>query len=47
MSLVPQVQYKVFSEFGLNDTQIRNWFNGPAFLTWSRGQARLSAWCMP
>ena len=34
-----QVQYKVFSQFGLNDTQIRNWFNGPAFLTWSRGQA--------
>lgn len=33
-----EVQYKVFQHFGLNDTQIRTWFNGPAFLTWSRGQ---------
>eukprot|EP00040_Diaphanoeca_grandis_P011341 m.58045 g.58045 ORF g.58045 m.58045 type:complete len:883 (+) comp22488_c0_seq2:20-2668(+) len=33
-----EVQYKVFLKFGLNDTEIRNWFNGPAFLTWSRGQ---------
>ena len=33
-----EVQYKVFQQFGLNDTQIRTWFNGPAFLTWSRGQ---------
>ena len=28
----------VFQKFGLNDTEIRDWFNGPAFLTWSRGQ---------
>ena len=33
-----EVQYKVFSSFGLNDTEIRQWFNGPALLTWSRGQ---------
>jgi len=33
-----EVQYKVFTQFGLNDTTIRSWFNGPALLTWSRGQ---------
>jgi hypothetical protein len=33
-----EVQYKVFTQLGLNDTTIRTWFNGPAFLTWSRGQ---------
>lgn len=33
-----EVQYKVFQSLGLNDTTIRGWFNGPAFLTWSRGQ---------
>jgi hypothetical protein len=33
-----EVQYKVFQSFGLNDTTIRTWFNGPALLTWSRGQ---------
>ena len=33
-----EVQYKVFSQFGLDDMTIRSWFNGPAFLTWSRGQ---------
>ena len=33
-----EVQYKVFQKFGLNDTTIRSWFNGPALLTWSRGQ---------
>ena len=33
-----EVQYKVFTKFGLNDTTIRSWFNGPALLTWSRGQ---------
>eukprot|EP00937_MAST-01D_sp_MAST-1D-sp2_P006168 g6168.t1 len=33
-----EVQYKVFRKFGLNDTEIRSWFNGPALLTWSRGQ---------
>ena len=33
-----EVQWKVFSALGLNDTNIRGWFNGPAFLTWSRGQ---------
>ena len=33
-----EVQYKVFSALGLDDVTIRSWFNGPAFLTWSRGQ---------
>ena len=33
-----EVQYKVFTALGLNDTTIRTWFNGPALLTWSRGQ---------
>ncbi len=30
--------YQVFSALGLDDFTIRSWFNGPAFLTWSRGQ---------
>ena len=38
-----EVQYKVFESFGLNDTEIRGWFNGPAFLTWSRGQNEYGA----
>ena len=25
-------------QFGLTDMEVRNWTNGPAFLTWSRGQ---------
>ena len=33
-----EVQYKVFKSFGLDDLTIRSWFNGPALLTWSRGQ---------
>ena len=34
-----EIQYKVFTEqFGLTDMEVRNWTNGPAFLTWSRGQ---------
>jgi Alpha-N-acetylglucosaminidase (NAGLU) C-terminal domain/Alpha-N-acetylglucosaminidase (NAGLU) tim-barrel domain len=33
-----EIQYKVFRQLGLTDTDIRSWFNGPAFLTWSRGQ---------
>ena len=35
-----EVQYKVLTspQFGLTDMQVRNWTNGPAFLTWSRGQ---------
>jgi len=33
-----EVQYKVFEKLGLSDIEIRSWFNGPAFLTWSRGQ---------
>ena len=32
-------RYRVFTEqFGLTDMEVRNWTNGPAFLTWSRGQ---------
>eukprot|EP00658_Telonema_sp_P-2_P047919 TRINITY_DN3647_c0_g1_i2.p1 TRINITY_DN3647_c0_g1~~TRINITY_DN3647_c0_g1_i2.p1 ORF type:complete len:691 (+),score=111.68 TRINITY_DN3647_c0_g1_i2:158-2230(+) len=31
-------RYKVFRKYGLTDSEIRAWFNGPAFLTWSRGQ---------
>lgn len=37
-----EVQYKVFAEFGLEDGDIREFFNGPAFLTWSRGQSMQS-----
>jgi Alpha-N-acetylglucosaminidase (NAGLU) tim-barrel domain/Alpha-N-acetylglucosaminidase (NAGLU) N-terminal domain len=33
-----EIQYQVFSELGVKDHEIRSWFNGPAFLTWSRGQ---------
>ena len=34
-----EIQYKIFTEqFGLVDSEVRNWTNGPAFLTWSRGQ---------
>ncbi|KAG7360271.1 alpha-N-acetylglucosaminidase (NAglu) tim-barrel domain containing protein [Nitzschia inconspicua] len=33
-----EIQYQVFSKLGVRDHDIRSWFNGPAFLTWSRGQ---------
>jgi hypothetical protein len=33
-----EIQYKTLAGFGLDDLTIRSWFNGPAFLTWSRGQ---------
>ena len=34
-----EVQYKVLTEhFGVPDAAVRNWTNGPAWLTWSRGQ---------
>lgn len=33
-----QVQWKVFRKLGVKDEDIRSWFNGPGFLTWSRGQ---------
>ena len=32
------IQYNVYKQLGLSDVDIRMWFNGPAFLTWSRGQ---------
>jgi alpha-N-acetylglucosaminidase len=34
-----EIQYKAFKQFGLKDTEIREFFNGPAYLTWSRGQS--------
>ena len=34
-----EIQYRIFTEqFGLTDMEVRNWTNGPGFLTWSRGQ---------
>jgi len=33
-----EIQHRVFTQLGLNDHDISTWFNGPAFLTWSRGQ---------
>ena len=33
-----EVQYKVMTALGVSDLEMRNWTNGPAFLTWSRGQ---------
>eukprot|EP01052_Picozoa_sp_SAG31_P001182 SAG31_NODE_39_length_31377_cov_5.971482_13_plen_284_part_00 len=34
-----EIQYRVFTQqFGLTDMEVRNWTNGPGFLTWSRGQ---------
>lgn len=38
-----EVQYRVLQKFGLADSEIRGWFNGPAFLTWSRGQNEYGA----
>ena len=38
-----EVQWKVFTQLGLNDSEIRSWFNGPALLTWSRGQNEYGA----
>ena len=37
-----EVQYKAFRQFGLEDQDIREFFNGPAYLTWSRGQSMQS-----
>ena len=33
-----EIQWKVLTQFNVSDLDIRTWFNGPAFLTWSRGQ---------
>jgi alpha-N-acetylglucosaminidase len=33
-----EIAYQVFRRIGVDDEAIRTWFNGPAFLTWSRGQ---------
>lgn len=38
-----EVQYKVFRRLGLDDIDVRSWFNGPALLTWSRGQNEYGA----
>lgn len=37
-----EIQYKTFIKFGLKDEEIREFFNGPAYLTWSRGQSMQS-----
>eukprot|EP01043_Picozoa_sp_COSAG02_P011790 COSAG02_NODE_440_length_22296_cov_173.657386_16_plen_715_part_00 len=34
-----EIQYKTFRKFNLSDIEIRSFFNGPAYLTWSRGQS--------
>ena len=41
-----EIQYKAFRRFNLSDTQIREFFNGPAYLTWSRGRT-YSLWGLP
>jgi alpha-N-acetylglucosaminidase len=33
-----EVYRKVYTGLGMNDTQLQNFFDGPAFLAWSRGQ---------
>ena len=38
-----EIQWKVYTKLGLNDSEIRSWFNGPALLTWSRGQNEYGA----
>ena len=37
-----EIQYKAFVKVGLKDDEIREFFNGPAYLTWSRGQSMQS-----
>ena len=39
-----EVQYKAFRKFGMGDREIREFFNGPAYLTWSRG-AQVNSLC--
>ena len=34
-----EIQYKAFVKMGFQDADIREFFNGPAYLTWSRGQS--------
>lgn len=38
-----EVQYRALQKLGLSDLEIRGWYNGPAFLTWSRGQNEYGA----
>ena len=38
-----EVQYSVLRSYGLGDMDIRTWFNGPALLSWSRGQNEYGA----
>jgi hypothetical protein len=43
-----EVQYKVFSKFGLTDMQIRTWFNGCVGSACASPGARCSSgWCFP
>ena len=37
-----EIQYKAFIKMGFKDKDIREFFNGPAYLTWSRGQSMQS-----
>ena len=37
-----EIQYRTFQRFGLNDTDIRGWFNGPGVPT-----LHTRAWLMP
>jgi hypothetical protein len=39
-----EVQYKVFQQLGLNDTQIRSWFNGTCLPWWGCGMSVLMLW---
>jgi alpha-N-acetylglucosaminidase len=34
-----EVYRKTFARFGVNDSAFGNWTNGPAWLSWSRGQS--------
>ncbi len=38
-----EVAYRALTSVGLSDEEVRGWFNGPAFLTWSRGQNEYGA----
>ena len=38
-----EVAYRALTGVGLSDEDVRGWFNGPAFLTWSRGQNEYGA----
>ena len=37
-----EVYRKVYNSVGVNDSQLQDFFDGPAFLAWSRGQGMSS-----